>query len=353
MPSQRRVLLVVRPAEGGIRQHILDLSRGLAQHGWEPSLAAPAAFLQALPELHSFATVQPLEIAVKTSPGDIAAAGSLRAMTSGYGLIHAHGLRAGIVAMLAQPKPPLIVSAHNLPGTGLLPKVTASAINHRCRAWIAVSGAIASGLEGLGATRIHEISNGVDLDAMSRIGDRLEARALWGVGKDEFVVGYVGRLSVEKGADILLDAAAKMPDTQFLVAGSGPEMENLKVAASSNVRMLGRVDDVRSVYAAADVVAIPSRSEGQGIVALEAMAAGVPIVATRVGGLLQTLTEGVTALLVPSEDVDALVQAVTRLRTNSDLSDQLRAEASRVVRERYAIQTMWRETAALYDAVTG
>ena len=140
--------------------------------------------------------------------------------------------------------------------------------------------------------------------------------------------------------DVLLRAAALVPDMSFLIAGDGPEREALHRQAPPNGQWLGRVPDTRTVYAAAEVIAVPSRQEGQGIVALEAMAAGRPVVASRVGGLAEMLTGGETALLVPPDDPRALAAALGRLRDDPALRARLAANGRALVEAKYDIRGM-------------
>jgi glycosyltransferase involved in cell wall biosynthesis len=351
--SKRNVLLVVRPAEGGIRQHVLSLSRGLRETGWSPALAAPLSFIDALPPDHCFDRLDPVEIAPSFSPGDPAAAGSLRAAAASCDLVHAQGLRAAWIAALAGGRAPLVVTAHNLVPTGRVSRLILQIIARRTAAWLAVSPAIAGGLEaqGISPEKIRTVSNGVDVDAFRLLPSRDSCREALDIASPSFAVGYIGRLAREKGADVLLRAAGRLPDVAFVIAGDGPERDALRREAPANVRFAGRIADVRTVLAAVDALAIPSRQEGQGIVALEAMAAGVPIVASEVGGLAQTLSNGVTALLTPPEDAGQLADALMRLRDDADLRQSLTTQAHAVVAECYDIRKMWEETTAVYERV--
>ena len=105
-----------------------------------------------------------------------------------------------------------------------------------------------------------------------------------------------------EGGGCPADGGAAFAESEFLVAGDGPERDVLHRRSPANVKWLGRVPDTRAVYAASDVIVIPSRQEGQGIVALEAMASGRAVVASRIGGLAEMLTDEASALLVPAND---------------------------------------------------
>ena len=136
------------------------------------------------------------------------------------------------------------------------------------------------------------------------------------------LLAFVGRLSHEKGADVLLDALARLRTRGFpgglAIAGSGPEAAALAALArtsglDSAVKFLGDVSAVDALYAAVDVVVLPSRSEGLPNVLLEALHAGRPVVATRVGAVPDVLAEPRAGVVVPPGDADALADAVEQV----------------------------------------
>lgn len=351
----RRVLFLVRPAAGGIRQHLLNLLAGLDRCRFTPSLAAPADFLRALPETSDLATF-PLALAARFSLlADLRVAKQFAKLTAQADLVHVHGLRAGWVAALAAYyRPfPLIVSAHNLVPAGRATRLALRLIGHRAARIIAISEAIADGLAAQGDPRhkIVVIPNGIDVNFFAQGPDRAEARQALSVPNDAFMVGCIARLSPEKGVDVLVCAAAALPGMLFLIAGDGPEHEKLARDLPSNVRLLGRIADTRVLLRAADVLAVPSRQEGQGIVALEAMASGIPVVASHVGGLAEMLTDGETALLVPPDDPSALADALIRLQNDAPLWHRLITNAETLVREKYESSQMVRATEEVYDKV--
>lgn len=157
---------------------------------------------------------------------------------------------------------------------------------------------------------------------------------------DTKVVGMMTRLVPIKGVGDFLEAAALLAKTlrhdemTFVVAGDGPlrvELEHRAKALNldGRCRFLGRVDDVRSFYADADVVVLSSLNEGTPIALLEAMACGKAIVATKVGGVPEMLTDGVSALLVPSRNPQALAKAIERVALDADMRARLGREARR------------------------
>ena len=360
MTSPVRVLEVVRPALGGIRQHVLNLVDGMDPVHVTLSVAAPPAFVRevlAHPGLH--ATI-PLDIAAKLSVArDLLAARRLaRVLPQFAEVVHAHGARAAWVAALAhRHRPfPLIFTAHNLVGRGLPSRLGLSFVGFHCVRVLAVSPSVADSLAACGVPRakIQVIPNGIDLNYFGRPDmDRAAARKSLAVPESAFVVAAAARLSREKGMDTLLSAATQRGGMTFLIAGDGPLRPALARSAPPNAKLLGRLADVRPLLAAADVFAVPSRREGQGMAALEAMAAGVPLVAARVGGLADMLADGETALLVPSDDPDALAAALSRLQSDSRLRQKLVANARALVQERYALAPMLDAVAEVYREVSG
>ena len=176
--------------------------------------------------------------------------------------------------------------------------------------------------------RIDVVHPGVDLD-MFTPGDRLAARAALGLGADEQIVAFVGRIQPLKAPDVLLRAAAKLtgrfPALRVLVAG-GPSGSGLaapdtlmrladELGISAHVTFLPPQprDQLVNVYRAADLVAVPSYSESFGLVAIEAQACGTPVVAAAVGGLPVAVRDGVTGTLVDSHDEDDWAQAIGAL----------------------------------------
>jgi glycosyltransferase involved in cell wall biosynthesis len=176
--------------------------------------------------------------------------------------------------------------------------------------------------------------------------------------ESEHVVVAIGRLSREKGHDVLIDACAALPQplrvrTALVIAGDGPERPRLaRLAAARGVRLRldGYRDDVRPWYAAADVFVLPSRSEGSPNVLLEALAAGCPIVATRVGGVSEIAEDGVSASLVPADQPRALASAIESVLTTPALAARL-AEGARRAAARFTPGSRMEALQAVYARV--
>lgn len=166
---------------------------------------------------------------------------------------------------------------------------------------------------------------------------RAEARRALGIAPDAFAIVAVGRLVPVKGFDVLVEALpgvfAAVPDACVTFVGDGPDrgMLERRIAAlgvASRVRFAGAQPDVSRFLAAADVLAAPSRNEGMGRALVEAMALGVPIVASAVGGIPDVVGDGQHGRLVPSDDPRALAAALIELGRDRTLTAKLGAAAA-------------------------
>ena len=358
MTQPLRVLQVVRPAQGGIRQHVLSLLDGLDPDRITNSVAAPPAFVGELLHHPRLLATIPLDVAARLSlPRDLLAARRLAGLVPHFAdVVHAHGARAGWICALAHRRRPFpfVFTAHNLVSRDVLTRLAMPFLGFHAARVLAVSPSVADSLAacGLPRAKIEIVPNGIDLERFGKARDgRDAARADFGLPDNAFVVAAAARLSREKGLDSLLGAAAQRAGMTFLLAGDGPLRAALAKQAPANARLLGQLDDVLPLLSAADVFAVPSRREGQGIAALEAMAANVPVVASRVGGLADMLTDGETALLVPPDDPDALAAALSRLQHDTRLRAKLAANAAPLVHERYDVHRMLEAITATYESL--
>ncbi len=190
---------------------------------------------------------------------------------------------------------------------------------------------------GVEPSRLSRIENGIDVDAWKRRGPAAASPLRAGVPPTRLVVGAVGRLSDEKGFDLLIEAVngavARGADVELWIAGEGPEkakLDTLAAASRSRVRMLGFRSDVRDLMEAFDIFALSSLREGLPNVVLEAMACEVPLLATRCGGVEAVVRDDAEALLVSVSSSKALEDGLVRLAGDS----ALRTRISRAARER-------------------
>jgi glycosyltransferase involved in cell wall biosynthesis len=302
------VLLVVATSTGGVGRHVLSLATGLQERGAAVTVAGPASTQQAF----GFPSYTVVDIGEAPHPvRDGAAALALRRLAARADVVHAHGLRAGALAPAVTP---LVVTWHN----ALLTESRLGRLLQRHTARRADVTLAAS--EDLVRTAI--AAGGGDVRMCP-----IAAPALTPTGQDPGLghplVLAVGRLHPQKGYDVLVDALPLVGDAVVAVAGDGPLRAELAQRAPQ-VAWLGRRDDVADLYAAADVVVLPSRWEARSLTAQEALRAGRPLVATDVGGIASLVGDG--AVLVPAGDAVALGTAVRRLL---DHPDEARAVAAR------------------------
>jgi glycosyltransferase involved in cell wall biosynthesis len=220
---------------------------------------------------------------------------------------------------------------------------------------VAISPAVARRLAEGGVAGVVTIPSSVDTGALRARLSREEARAALGLGPEDFVVLTLAALVHRKGIDVLVEACAHAPRaTVLVVAGDGPERARLEVRARElgiRALFLGPREDKAELLAACDVFALASRAEGLGVAALEAMACGRAVVATRVGGLMEAVVDGRTGLLVPPDDAGALAAALVRLHADPELRARLGAEGPRRLAEGFAAEQMVAAYERLYREV--
>ncbi|WP_222194853.1 glycosyltransferase family 4 protein [Modestobacter italicus] len=333
--ADRRIAEVLATSTGGVGTHLRSVLPALGRAGAAVRVCGP----QATEELFGFTATGADFRAVGISAGlapaaDLRAVLALRRATRGADLVHAHGLRAGLVAAMArrlagQRRRPLVLTLHNaLPeGGGLRRRVLQAAERATIRGAdvvLAASGDLAGNARRLGASdvRVAPVSA-----PPLRPAERARPDVRREIGLDDDVrplVVAVGRLHPQKGYSLLLDAVSRWADDPRLrptplvaIAGDGPLHDELagRIAAERlPVVLLGRRTDVADLLGAADVCVLPSVWEARSLTAQEALRAGVPLVATAVGGIPELV--GDAAELVPYGDAAALADAVADVLTD-------------------------------------
>ena len=227
----------------------------------------------------------------------------------------------------------------------------------RADAVVAVSRPILGTLHdgGVRPGRAHLIPNAYVAPPGGAPLDRLAARAALGLDPDAFAVGWIGRLSSEKGADVLIDAMAALSDhgVTATVIGTGREEPALVERArglDGRLRWAGHVPAAHRVVTAFDVLVLSSRTEGTPIVLFEAMAAGVPIIATAVGGVPDVVSSA-EAILVPSENPEALAQAIAAVRRDPSAARSRADAAKRRLSAVFAPEPWLEAYGALYASI--
>ena len=366
-PGALSVSYLAAATAGGTGRHVAMLAGGCAARGAVVHVYGPAD-----PAISRATTPRPgwdfaaVDIADRPRPArDAAAVLRLRELLARDtpDVLHAHGLRAGALAALALAIPgragtALVVTVHNAPPAGgaaaAVYGVLELIVARRADAVLTVSGDLDGRLRRRGARLAGRAlvpapaTAGASPAEIAAVRSEVEGRVPGesGPAHRELVVG-VGRLAAQKGFTTLIQAAARWQRRRtvplLLIAGEGPleaELRRQAAAAGVSVRFLGPRRDVPALLAAADVVVVPSIWEGQPLIVQEALRAGRPLVATRVGGI-SGLTGDDGALLVPPGDAEALAAAVTRLLDDPAAAARLeaaaRARAARLPTEAAAV----------------
>ena len=284
----------------------------------------------------------------------------------GARVVHCHHYSPFVYAAIARlwaPTLRIIFTEHGrLSDAGPSPKrrVANHVLHHAPREVVTVSSDLKRHLvaEGFPSDRVNVIYNGIDVGTLPAPDARLRVRSALGIPPDAFVVGTVARLDPVKDLGTLIRAAAKSSAArplQLLIVGDGAERQRLEASAREAgagriVRFLGHRDDARDLLAGCDVYANSSISEGISLTILEAMAAGLPVVATRVGGTPE-IVDGATGRLVPSRDADAIARTLDALAADEALRLALGREARTRVEQRFTLERMVREYRDAYYAV--
>lgn len=342
-------MLVETDAYGGAETYLLDLARRLPP-AVVPTLVAVEPVPAELPVHAARAGVALVSLpgvrhkldrrgiarlvrAVRATEPDLVHVNVSSTANNRYGLVVAN--------LLA---PPAVATVHSWYPVPRLQALGLPLLYRRLQRVIAVSSPVGDALRRglhLPVSTVTVVPNGV----VGR--EPVTATARWPVR-----VGVLGRLSFLKGVDVLLQALPRVLraglDVEVVVAGTGPDEAMLRAAASGlPVRFLGFVDEPETFLASLDVLCLPSRSEGLPFSLLEAMACGLPIVASDVGAVREALAGA--GRLVPPEDVDALAAALLEVAGSLDVRRQLGTAAHERAAACYGVDTMVASTRRVYD----
>ncbi len=350
----RHVLLVVDSLQcGGAERYVVDLALTLRRQGVGVSVACSVAGPFAA-ELEAAAVpvhaLMPALVKRRFSP---AFAARLRRLirTQRIDLVHAHIYASATASAAALARTPvsLVLTEHTeAPWRGRTDRWISRVAYLRADHIVAVSTPIRDDLctrFGVAPERVTYVPNAIP-EIRTPLAEPLPA-----ADGGALLIGRVARLEPEKGIDRFIHAAAaigeRAPRAEFLVVGEGPLEDDLRRLArelgiADRVHFLGRRDDARAVIERLDLLAVSSITDGSPLVVLEAMSAGVPVVATATGGLPDQIEHGVNGLLVPPGDAPALAAAMLRLIDDLDEARRF-ADAGR---RRFAAEFS-------YDAMVG
>ena len=387
MPDERTKILrvIARLNMGGPALHVAYLTAGLRERGYDTTLVAGSL---ARGEDSMEFVANELGVEVQRLPGlrrDISPLRDVIAVVRLAELIrrerptilHTHTAKAGAVGRVAallagDARPPIVVHTfHGHVLRGYFGPVRTFGFRQLERwlarittALVAVSPEVRDDLVKLGVApreKFTVVRLGIEL--RERITDRdgrEETRRVLGIGPDRFTVGWIGRMTgVKRTSDVLLAfkrLRERGVDACLCLVGDGPERQQVERRAHElgimrSTFFLGYQEDVAPFYAAFDAMVLPSGNEGTPVSAIESLAAGRPVVATRVGGVPDVVRDGEDGFLVEAGAVDQLAEALATLAADPALRDRMGAAGRSRVLPRYAVDRLVDDVDRLYRAL--
>ncbi len=285
-------------------------------------------------------------------------------------IVHTHGVRANLVARISGRAEgvPIVTTFHSLlrydyssTAEAWVARALTRLTNNRTDRFIAVSGAVKEDLVTMGVPpdKVNVIYNGLDVSLLVPGDEPATVRGKLGILPGQRVVAMVGRLHAVKGHVYLLQAARQIvnqyDDVLFLLVGEGPERGLIERTIKEldlvdRVIMTGYYPNISELYPVMDMLCLPSLMEGMGLALLEAMYFGVPVVATRVGGIPELIIDGESGLLVDPGNSDALAIAITWLLDDPALRQRLIAGGRKRAQE-FTVEKMVRQTENVYTSL--
>lgn len=352
------MLQLLGPSTGGIRQVVRSLTDSLRDFGWSVAIAGPAGVLDGIGQLDVEIPI-PDFLAV---PGLLRSRRSLGPLAAGFDLVHAHGLKPGLLVASLRPRPPLVVSVHNLvldevagPKAPVLRRLEGALPRWSDRV-IALSDEVAGRFGTAG--NVVTIPPAASPPEPQRSAS--EVRAAYGVRPDEHLLVTAARLNPQKDLPMLLDAVDRLRHhrcgVRLLVLGEGREEAVLRARTTELglddlVTFAGARPSAADELAAADVVVVSSRWESGPLVLFEAMQLGRPVVTTAVGAAPEVVTDGVSGRLVPVGDAARFAEALEQVLADPEAAAAMGEEGRSSIAGHRGPAAMARATDAVYREV--
>lgn len=342
---------------GGAERFVVRLGSELARRGHQITVASEGGSMEqdlpagiAIPQVHARA---------KTPRRYLTLIQELVPLLDGIQVVHANSPTTALAARLARgARPiPIVASAHGVWKDAFKPLVSALFSLGADRV-VGCSQDLSNDLlkYGLWRSKSRTIRNGIPLPQVG--GDRQKIRRSIGLPDEARMLFTVANLLPYKGHRYLMDALPmilrRFPDVYWVLAGNGPLRESLEVQAhrlgvSSRVVFLGDRQDINDLLYAADIFCMPSLSEGLPLAAEEAMAVGLPLVMTKVGGVAELVLDGETGYLVEPQDPYALAQRLGLVLENPELGRRMGELGRARIVEHFSIEGMASQFEALYE----
>ncbi|NDF13066.1 MAG: glycosyltransferase family 1 protein [Proteobacteria bacterium] len=371
MAEKLKILYIIEAAGGGAGRHVCDLAQALAEKGhsihviYSPNRGDPV-IKQQIHDLKNIA-FKSISIMRNITPLDAIALKEITKYIKENGpfdLIHGHGSKGGVLGAAAGrlSRTPTFYTPHAFATNNASFSIVAKhffkwiirVAATQCEKIICVSDyekEHGKSFVGIAPEKLVVIHNGIEPYKKTRA----EARKDLGIGPDDFCIGCVAMFYEYKGVDVLIPALAEArhyaPQAKLVIAGDGPAKNKLhnkaKTAGLHNkIQWLGAVKG-QDVMPAFDVMSMPSRSESFPYVLLEALEAGVPVIASNVGGTSEIIQDGVNGILVAPERPDEITAALHRIIDNRKMLATL-ARNAKESSKRFQLESMVTQTLSLY-----
>lgn len=368
------VLHIIRPADGGMKNHLLDLIRYTNQDSYYVQVACP---------VNSSVQRELQDMQIPTLPIPLKGQISPRydwetillliqyLRKHDITIVHAHGAKAALVGRIAAALcgiPVVIYTVHNSiyyenwsKTKKKLMALTERIFSYKTDSIITVSDALKREvmlMEQISKHKLITIYNGINLENNKPSCCGQQIRQSLNVPLDGKLVGVIARLAPQKGVTYFIKAADLLKDynANFVIIGDGPLRQGLQAETSmlglqNKIFFTGHRNDIAQILPTLDVLVIPSVTEGLSLVALEGMGAARAIVATKVGGLPEVITDQVNGILVEPKNPEQLAAAIAELITDTEKATILGEAGRRIVEQNFTIEQMTDKTMALYRAL--
>ena len=373
-----RLVYLMRKMVGGMQTHLLDLVAGLNRDRYDITVISPlnSTLKNSLDELDI--PMVEVDIDEKINPyKDAIAVKKLKRVISSLrpDILHIHGNKTALVGRYAirdMDIPAVIVTVHNFlifQDSNFIMRGLAAMVERRLERYtdklITVSSSLKRSLieiEGISSEKLVTIPNGIDVESWKAEGRKKTLKTKLGLKEDDLLIASVGRFVPFKGHKILLEAAKiaceKRAELKVAIAGDGPLREELialvdKLGLGEKVFFLGFVDDTRELFFDADMFVLPSLKEPFGIVVLEAMAASLPVIATRAGGVPDIIDQD-EGILVEPGDPKELADNIIALAGDKGKRALIAEKALKKVTREFSAEKMVSRTEKVYlDCLDG
>ena len=352
---------------GGITSYLLSLTQGLCQRNHKVFVTSAGGNCQTLIESYGAKHIN-LGFRTKSEidPRIYLTLGSLKKLIfqEDINIIHAQTRVTQVMGYFLSrwTGKPLITTCHGF----FKPRFFRRIFSCWGNKVIAISKPVANHLEKdfhIASQRITLIPNGIDVDRFIETTQALreQKRKQWNI-KAKMVIGIIARLSDVKGIDILFNSMKlviqQYPDVLLMVVGEGPESDHLlalvdQLNLKNNVRFEKIVNQTADVLPIFDVFVMPSRQEGLGLSVMEAQACALPVIASRIGGLIDLIEESKTGYLVPSGNSEILAHKIIEVLKNLEQAKQVGLAARKQIIEKFSLEQMVLSTQRIYEQYIG